>query len=120
MSAEGKEPESTAEAVKTKHTDQQFKHEVRQAGGTPSPGIDFNTFIISLGSSALSHIDGSVLPTGEKLEINLELAQQTIDLLDMLEHKTRGNLAREEEELLSTLLYDLRVRYVHALRGSHR
>ncbi len=81
----------------------------------PLPGIDFATFVISLGTSALYHLGLVDDPqTGGRAEKNLPLAQQTIDTLEMLERKTRGNLEKEEAQLLENLLYELRMRFVEA------
>jgi hypothetical protein len=79
------------------------------------PEVDFATFVLSLGSGALIHL-GEVEDheTGKKREPNLPLAKQTIDMLAMLEHKTQGNLDEAEAKLLSSLLYDLRIKYVDA------
>ncbi len=94
-----------------------FVREVRAAGGTFPEQIDFGTFIISLASSAMYHLGQSALPNGTTREKrNLAMAHQTIDILAMLQEKTRGNLTREEDQLLCHLLYDLRLRYVRALR----
>jgi uncharacterized protein DUF1844 len=80
--------------------------------GAP-PQIDFYTFLLSLGSSAFIHLGDAPHPDGggESL-VNLVLAKQTIDILGMLEQKTKGNLTPEEERFLETLLVDLRLRYV--------
>jgi hypothetical protein len=76
-------------------------------------GIDFYTFVLSLGSSALVHLGDTPHPeTGEPVPANLPLAKQTIDLLVMLREKTKGNLTAEEEQFLEHLLTDLRLRYV--------
>lgn len=82
------------------------------------PTIDFYTFVLSLGSSAFVHLGDAPNPeTGEALPANLPLAQQTIDLLDMLREKTRGNLTAEEENFLDNVLMDLRLRYVSKASG---
>ena len=82
------------------------------------PPIDFSQFVLSLSTSALLHLGEIEHPdTGEKA-VNIELARQTIDLLGMLQEKTRGNLDREEEKLLENLLYDLRMKYVALARSS--
>ncbi len=82
------------------------------------PTIDFYTFVLSLGSSAFVHLGDAPHPeTGEPIPPNLPLAQQTIDLLDMLREKTRGNLSSEEEKFLENLLMDLRLRYVSKAAG---
>jgi hypothetical protein len=80
--------------------------------------IDFYTFVLSLGSSVFVHLGESPNPeTGEPLPPNLPFAQQTIDILDMLREKTRGNLTPEEEKFLENLLTDLRLRYVAKATG---
>ena len=75
-------------------------------------GIDFYTFILSLGSSAFVHLGDAPHPETRKVETNLLLAKQTIDILGMLQEKTRGNLSAEEDRVLQTLLSDLRLRFV--------
>lgn len=78
--------------------------------------INFSTFLFSLASSVFIALGEEKNPiTGEK-SINLTQAQETIDLLSVLEEKTRGNLTQEEEGLLSHLLYSVRVRYVELAR----
>ncbi len=64
----------------------------------PLPKVDFITFVMSLSSSALVHLGEVSDPVTGKTDVNLELARHTIDVLSMLEEKTRGNLSREEEE----------------------
>jgi len=74
------------------------------------PPIDFSTFVVSLRASALMHLSAAA----EGSPGDLPLARQEIDLLGILEEKTRGNLDGEEERLLSQVLFDLRTRYVAA------
>lgn len=84
------------------------------------PPVDFTTFALSLGTSALMHL-GEALPGAPSPgHVNLPLARQTIDLLLLLEQKTRGNLTGEEERLLTHLVYDLRMRYVDKAKQSPR
>ena len=75
------------------------------------PEIDFGTFVMSLASSVLVHLGELEHPDSAK---NLPLAKQTIDILGMIADKTRGNLTEEEQQLLTNLLYDLRMKYVAA------
>jgi hypothetical protein len=85
------------------------------APGTPSlPAVDFHTFVLSLGSSALLHLGELEHPDVGAPQKDLPLAKHTIDILVMLEEKTRGNLSPAEEKLIGSLLYDLRLRYVEA------
>ncbi len=76
------------------------------------PKIDFSTFILSLNSSALVQLGLIEDPASGQKTKNLPLAKQTIDLLAMLEDKTRGNLTRDEDNILKNLLYELRMLYV--------
>jgi len=86
--------------------------ECQGTGETRLPEVSFSTFILSLNASALVHLGILEDPgTGQKAK-NLALGKQTIDILALLEEKTRGNLTVEEDGLLKNLLYDLRLVYV--------
>jgi hypothetical protein len=77
--------------------------------------IDFSTFVISLGTSALYHMGVVADPEkGEPPAKNLVLARQTINTLEMVRGKTRGNLGDQEAKLIDSILYELRMRYVEA------
>jgi hypothetical protein len=78
------------------------------------PPVDFGTFVLSLGSSAIMHLGEFEEPGSGKPEKDLGMAKHTIDILSMLEAKTKGNLTPQEDKLLESLLYDLRLRYVAA------
>ena len=78
-----------------------------------APGIDFATVLLSLSTTGLYQMGLVADPaTGERAEPNRVLAQQTIETLEMLRAKTRGNLDPDEENLFEGLLYELRMRYV--------
>ncbi|HLK90057.1 MAG TPA: DUF1844 domain-containing protein [Polyangia bacterium] len=81
------------------------------------PPVDFHTFVLSLGSSALLHLGEIENPNDGVSQKDLPLAKHTIDILAMLEQKTKGNLSTAEERLIESLLYDLRLRYVEATKG---
>lgn len=102
------EPDDSA-AAQTAYAASEPKAAAAAAGQYPP--IDFNTFVLSMSTSALVHLGEDLLSEGSA-EVNLPLARQTIDLLGILESKTKGNLTGEEERLLSQVLYDLRLRYV--------
>jgi uncharacterized protein DUF1844 len=87
---------------------------------TGLPAVDFHTFVLSLGSSALLHLGELEHPDAGGPRKDLPLAKHTIDILVMLEEKTRGNLTPPEEKLISSLLYDLRLRYVEITSGSKK
>jgi len=76
------------------------------------PEIDFPTFIVSLSSSVFIHLGLAPDPISGERKRELGLAKQTIDILGMIQEKTRGNLTEEERNLLQGMLYDLRMRYV--------
>jgi hypothetical protein len=82
------------------------------------PAIDFSTFILSLSHSALVHLGDAPSPDGQPSERNIPLARQTIDLLGIIQEKTRNNLTGEEERLLHQALFDLRLRFVETSKGS--
>jgi Domain of unknown function (DUF1844) len=78
------------------------------------PTVDFHTFVLSLGSSALMTLGELERPGAGGAAKDLPMAKHTIDILAMLQDKTRGNLTADEDKLLDSLLYDLRLRFVDA------
>ncbi|WP_438005527.1 DUF1844 domain-containing protein [Sorangium sp. So ce321] len=81
------------------------------------PTLDFSTFVLSIIGSAYVHLGDAPSPEGNE-ERNLVLAHQDIDLLTLLQEKTKGNLTGDEERLLETALYDLRMRYLEVSKRS--
>jgi hypothetical protein len=79
---------------------------------TPLPQINFPTFVASLNASALVHLGVIEDPVSGKAEKNLPMAKQTIDILSMLQQKTAGNLTADEDGMLKSILYDLRILFV--------
>ncbi|HEY2511120.1 MAG TPA: DUF1844 domain-containing protein [Polyangiaceae bacterium] len=86
-------------------------HDGRPGEEGTLPSIDFATFVVSLSHSALLHLGEAPHPDTNAVEKNLPLARQTIDLLGLLEEKTKGNLTGDEERLLTQVLFDLRMRF---------
>jgi hypothetical protein len=78
----------------------------------PLPEIAFSSLIFSLSSAAFVSLGAIPDPNTGKVERNLAMVKQTIDLLGLLKEKTRNNLSPEEENLFDHLLYDLRMAYV--------
>ncbi|WP_092117874.1 DUF1844 domain-containing protein [Desulfonatronum thiosulfatophilum] len=76
------------------------------------PHVCFSTFVLSLSSSALVHLGEVPDPDNGKTSINISLAKHTIDILVMLEEKTKGNLDLEESKLLRDMLFELRMHFV--------
>lgn len=79
----------------------------------PAP-VDFSTHVLSLASTALISLGKMPAPDGGPVPLDLETARHLIDVLAMLEIKTKGNLDEAEQKLLGSLVYDLRVAYVDA------
>jgi hypothetical protein len=83
--------------------------------------ITFTGFILSLATTAAVHFGDIEDPnTGERAEPNLPAASQMIELIAMLQERTKGNLIEPEERLVDDLLYELRLRYVQAQQGDRR
>ena len=84
-------------------------------------GITFTGFILSLATTAAVHFGDIADPgTGETLEPNLDGAAQMIELIALLQEKTKGNLSEPEAKLVDDLLYELRMRFVQARQGEPR
>ncbi len=77
--------------------------------------INFTTFVMGLSTQALMHL-GEIVEPGASQAPDLPAAKQMIDLLGVLREKTTGNLDAAEEQLLASMLYDLRMRYVEVSR----
>jgi hypothetical protein len=87
----------------------------------PSPALSFTAFVLSLASTAAIHFGDLPDPlSGESVEPNLDGAAQMIEILSLMEQKTRGNLTAEEREVLEQVLYELRMRFVEATGGGKR
>jgi hypothetical protein len=89
----------------------------RDGSGAELPAIDLTTLILSLSHSVLLSLGDAPDPSTGKQEKNLPLARQTIDLIALLQEKTRGNLTGEEEQAFSHALFDLRMRYVEVAKA---
>lgn len=77
--------------------------------GEGMPPIDFNTFVLSMSTACMGHLGEVEGPDGSV--VNLPMARQTIEILEMIEEKTRGNLTGEEERILTQLITDLESTY---------
>lgn len=83
--------------------------------------LTFSGFVLSLATTAALHFGDIADPeTGRTGEPDLPSAARIIELLSMLQQKTRGNLIPEEEKLVDDLLYELRLRYVQAQQDTRR
>ena len=82
--------------------------------------LSFTAFVISLASTAAIHFGDLPDPSGMKSEPNLEGAAQMIEILSLLDLKTKGNLTAEERQVLEQVLFELRLRFVKASDGGQR
>jgi Domain of unknown function (DUF1844) len=87
------------------------------AWGQELPTLDFSTFVLGIIGTAYTHLGDAPNPEGQE-ERDLQLARQDIDLLGLLQEKTKGNLTGEEERLMDQALYDLRMRFIEVSKGT--
>jgi len=110
-----KKGEKEESQVEGKARAEEPSREKLSAQEEPLPEIDFSHFVFSLSTSALIQLGEIEDPFTQKSVKNLPLAKQTIDLIGMLQGKTKGNLTPEEEKVIEYVLYDLRMKYVKAV-----
>jgi hypothetical protein len=91
-----------------------LRYGLAMADQTPAAPVDFSTHVLSLASTALIALGKMPAPDGQPHPVDLETARHLIDVLAMLETKTKGNLEEAEAKLLASLVYDLRVAAVDA------
>lgn len=109
------EPTSTAQAPQPEPSGQK-QSPPRQKNAAPPAEINFTAFIVGLSTQALMHL-GEIPDSATNNPVrDLAAAQQVIDILGLLREKTRGNLDRDEEGLLESILFDLRMKYVEIAR----
>jgi Domain of unknown function (DUF1844) len=115
--------ESTIEAAASLTSgDTQTQAQQTQSYGPSSahreaaPEITFGTFIVGLSTQALVHLGELPDPHSNQRGQDLIAAEQLIDIIAMLENKTRGNLEPDEQTMLQTILFELRMKYVERAR----
>ena len=84
----------------------------------PAFPVTFSSFVISLGSSSLMLMGEQLDPQQQSVPVNLPQAKEIIDLLSVLEEKTKGNLTADEQTVLRDMLYALRMKYVALSSGA--
>lgn len=80
------------------------------------PPIDFTTLIMSFASAAIVNMGRVPDPMTNAIQKNLLIAQQNIDIIQLLQEKTRGNLNPDEERLMDQVLYELRMSFINAMK----
>jgi hypothetical protein len=86
----------------------------KSAQSEPDVPMTFQTLVFSLSTTAMLQLGFLSNPETGKREKNLPAAKQTIDILQILQEKTKGNLTSEESQLLEASLYDLKMTYLKA------
>lgn len=112
---EGALDPSAADDQERKQAESSTKSD-RHAEQEPLPEINFSTFVISLSTQALMHLGEIANPLSGNEERDVPLAKQMIDIVGMLQEKTRGNLTGGEAKLIEDILFDLRMKYVEAVK----
>ncbi len=80
------------------------------------PEVTFSSFVLSLNTSALYHLGDIGDPRTGKKNVDLDLAKNAIDTLALLQEKTKGNLSSDEGELLTRIVYELKMRFVQTCK----
>ena len=94
---------------------EEVKEEAKKEERTgPLPEVNFSSFILSLSSSVLLHLGEIADPVSGEKRKNMDLAKQSIDIISMLQDKTKGNISQDEEKLIEQMLFDLRMRFFEA------
>jgi hypothetical protein len=109
-------PEEGGGTAQTAAPGDQGAEAARDSERQPPPEIKFSAFVISLSTQALMHLGEIASPVTGKVEVDVPVAKQMIDILGMLKEKTRGNLNASEDRLMEDILFDLRMKYVEAVK----
>lgn len=109
-------PEETVGTAQSTISSDQSTESPRASEREPLSEINFSAFVISLSTQALMHLGEIASPVSGKVEIDVPVAKQMIDILGMLKDKTRGNLNASEDRLMEDILFDLRMKYVEAVK----
>jgi Domain of unknown function (DUF1844) len=109
-------PEESDRATQSPPQSETIPGGATEAPQEPVPEINFSTFVISLSTQALMHLGEIASPLSGKVETDVPVAKQMIDILGMLKDKTRGNLNASEDRLMEDILFDLRMKYVEAVK----
>ncbi|MBI3267506.1 MAG: DUF1844 domain-containing protein [Planctomycetes bacterium] len=128
-SGEEKPPAADREATAEKEVDEEWKRRAQEekakdaakarAGAATRPAlppVDFTNFVASLGLQAMIGLGEMENPVTKKKEVDLDQAQYTIDMLELLREKTKGNLTPEEEGTLGRLLFQLKMAFVQVAK----
>jgi len=93
---------------------QEKKEAATKPAGGGEPPIGFMDLVNMLAMQAAIGLGGYQGPGGERIPPNAAAAKHNIDLLEVLQEKTKGNLSADEEKVLGAVLYELRMNFVQA------
>jgi hypothetical protein len=110
--AEQSSREETSSSLNDSPEFEDFSEELGQ-----DSSVDFPSFVMGLATQTMMMLGEIPNPETNLPQVNLEAAKQTIDILGLLEEKTKGNLSKDEDRLLQDLLANLRLAYVSKIRG---
>lgn len=105
-------PPPAPEISKETQMDSEHSHE-------GAPPLSFSSFIFSLGTSALMLMGEKLSPEQPATPVNLPQAKEIVDILSILDEKTKGNLTSEEAAVMKDMLYTLRMKFVDASSGKN-
>ncbi len=111
---EPRAPEAAEQTQEKEAAEPMPKADEKSAGKEvpPRPQIDFPSYLLSYYTQGLVLLGEVPNPYTNRKEEDVEAARHTIDILSMLERKTKGNLSKEEQQLLENVLYELRMKYM--------
>jgi len=115
--AEEKEQSSTAYNALVDHLDTAVRAADPSRG--PIPPVNFSTIVHSVYMNAVVQL-GLAAPEGQRPRADILGARQSIDMLDVLAEKTKGNLTEDESKLLETVLFELRLTFIEVTQAIGR
>ncbi len=102
----------TTEVKESDEPSSETGNDASEPDGQQRPPIDFPSYILSYYTQGLVLLGEVPSPYSGKKEEDVEASRHTIDILTMLQEKTKGNLRQDEEQLLENVLYELRMKYM--------
>jgi hypothetical protein len=106
------EASEKTEAKPTGETSSKKEERPPEQEGSSRPPIDFPSYILSYYTQGMVLLGEVPNPYTNKKEEDVEAAHHMIDILSMLEQKTKGNLSKDEQQLLESVIYELRIKYM--------
>jgi hypothetical protein len=113
--------EASATQPATAHEEKKTEsagHFRMEDSNTTEHEVTFSSFVMSLATQAMVQLGQMAPPPGMEIPVDIESGKGTIDILGMIQRKTRGNLSKEEDKFLEDILHTLRVSYVKRVKSS--